>query len=287
MSLHALTRELKEFCESHLGALISFSPASGGCINNGGRVAGTGGEAFLKWNNSSRFPGMFLAEAKGLAELKTAKSCRIPEVLATFEGDEHDALLLEYIESGNGTAKDWRRFGIELAEIHSVGAEKFGLDHDNYMGSLQQSNRTHETFAEFFRQERLLPQIALAKSHLNAADLDHFQRVMDWIEKEMKDETPSLVHGDLWSGNAMFSSDGDPVLIDPAVSYSSRHVDLAMTTLFGGFPDAFYEGYQSHTPLVSEVRVFWDVLNLYPLLIHVNLFGSSYLAQTRQILGMF
>jgi fructosamine-3-kinase len=232
---------------------------------------------------------MFIAEAKGLAELKQANSCRTPDVLAVYEGDPNDALLLEYIEPGRPSRGDWFRFGSQLAHLHQTSTETFGLDHSNYMGSLRQSNQQHESFPEFFRNERLEPQIKLAlkKGVLNGNDLEYFDKIYSWLEREMNDELPALVHGDLWSGNAMFSTEGEGVLIDPAVSYSSRHADLAMTTLFGGFPDEFYQGYQEQFTMESNVKIIWDVLNLYPLLIHVNLFGSGYLSQTRQILRMF
>ena len=289
MGPESLPRELKEFCEFHVGQINSFSPASGGCINNGGRVVGQNGRAFLKWNSAAEFPGMFVAEAKGLDELKKADGCRVPEVIATYEGDLNDALLLEYIEPGRPSAHDWFNFGYQLAHIHQATSEKFGLDQANYMGSLIQSNQWHDEFPAFFRNERLKPQIELARrnGYLNSTDLKQFDKVFAWLEGEMAGELPVLVHGDLWSGNAMFSKDSEPVLIDPAVSYSSRHADLAMTTLFGGFPEEFYEGYQEQFILESDVRIIWDVMNLYPLLIHVNLFGSGYLSQTRQILGMF
>ncbi len=281
-----LRDEIKVFCERHLGTLRSYNPVAGGCINHGAHVFGSNGDAFLKWNDPRKFPHMFFAEEAGLELLNNAGACRIPEVIGVYEGESQSGILLEWIEPGKATSDQWAAFGRDLALMHQVKFRMFGLDHSNYMGSLSQSNQFHNSFAAFFREERLKPQIKMAveKGLLDSPDLASFDRIFKWLNDNMAEEEAVLVHGDLWSGNAMFDQEGHGVLIDPAAAFSSRHVDLAMTTLFGGFTDSFYAGYSEVMPFPLDHQRIWDVMNLYPLLVHVNLFGASYLAQTRQIL---
>jgi fructosamine-3-kinase len=229
---------------------------------------------------------MFFAEEEGLQMLASASACRVPEVIGVFEGESASGILLEWIDSGPASDDAWASFGRDLAHLHEVTSVQFGLDHTNYMGSLQQINNFHVSFPDFFREERLKPQIELAvnRGFLEAGDISSFDRIFKWLDENMADEKPSLVHGDLWSGNAMIDTNGRGVLIDPAVSFSSSHVDMAMTTLFGGFNDYFYAAYAEVRPFNLDHQRVWDIMNLYPLLVHVNLFGSSYLSQTRQIL---
>ena len=281
-----LSEEIQRFCERHLGNIKTVRTVGGGCINNGAHVTGDRGSAFLKWNLSEKFPNMFFAEEAGLQILESSNTCRIPEVIGVYEGDVHSGILLEWIEAGPASEESWSKFGQDLARMHSFTSDQFGLDHMNYMGSLRQYNGYHQSFPVFFQEERLIPQINLAAGNgfLDQSDINAFDRIFRWLEENMPDEQPALVHGDLWSGNVLFDSEGHGVLIDPAVSFSSRHIDLAMTTLFGGFHDSFYTGYAEVEPLPLEHRRIWDIMNLYPLLVHVNLFGSSYLSQVRQIL---
>ena len=173
--------------------------------------------------------------------------------------------------------------------MHRNSAEQFGLDHDNYMGSLVQSNRGHGTWTEFFIQERLVPQVAIAKNHglINAILLDQFETLYTMLDQLCPQEKPALIHGDLWSGNYMIDRMQQPVLIDPAIAYSNREADLAMTTLFGGFQNSFYEAYNEAYPLQNDWQNRLDLWNLYPLLIHLNLFGLSYLSQIKQILKRY
>jgi len=281
-----LSDEIRIFCERHIGSIKEFKPVGGGCINHGGHVFGAGGDAFLKWNDARKYPHMFYAEEAGLEWLHKADACRVPEVIGVFEGEQHSGILLEWIDPGHADEERWAQFGRDLAKMHQLTGNIFGLDHSNYMGSLQQQNNGHVGFSDFFREERLKPQIRMAVDNgfLQSSDFAGFERIFSWLEENMNDELPVLVHGDLWSGNAMIDANGKGVLIDPAVSFSSRHVDLAMTTLFGGFNGSFYAGYGEVYPFPIDHQRIWDVMNLYPLLVHVNLFGASYLSQTRQIL---
>jgi fructosamine-3-kinase len=146
------------------------------------------------------------------------------------------------------------------------------------MGALVQDNTPSPTWVEFFRERRLEPQVrsAIDAGLIDRSTLGHFQRLYTRLPDFFPVEPPSLVHGDLWSGNFLCDTAGQPVLIDPAVYFGHRHMDLAMTTLFGGFEPAFYEAYHYHYPLPPHCHRQWEIANLYPLLIHLNLFGSGY-----------
>ncbi len=154
----------------------------------------------------------------------------------------------------------------------------FGLDHDNYMGSLPQQNTQSPVWTNFFIRCRLEPQVRLAveKGLLETSALRHFERLYQALPAIFPEEAPSLLHGDLWSGNFLCDENSRPVLIDPAVYFGHRSMDLAMTTLFGGFEKSFYESYAYHFPFPANYRELWEICNLYPLLIHLNLFGESY-----------
>jgi len=285
--LNSIPDEIKTFCESHLGALRSFKHASGGCINNGGRLESDNATAFVKWNDAKRFPKMFTAEASGLKLLREPGCIDIPSVMDVYEGTNFSCLLLEQIESGPRATAFWERFGAELATLHKTTQEDYGLDINNYMGSLQQANDKRSSLADFFIECRLIPQIEMAGSKLSKQDRKLFESLYKKLPSILVDERPSLVHGDLWSGNFMVGNKGQPVLIDPAVAYSSREVDLAMSRIFGGFEAAFYASYEDTFPTAPGLAERIDIHNLYPLLVHVNLFGWGYYRQVKNILDRF
>lgn len=213
----------------------------------------------------------------------------MPAFIEVLAAGSEQCLLLEWIEPGNTDDLFWKRFGEQLAQLHSVQHDQFGFADDNYMGSLVQLNEYATTWTEFFTHRRLRVQADLAaeSGKLGKGDLAAFERLYARLPSIFPDEPAVLLHGDLWSGNFLCASDGQPVLIDPAVYYGSRHVDLAMTTLFGGFEKAFYESYAYHYPLNSEHKFLWEICNLYPLLVHLNLFGTAYLTPIRQTLRHF
>ncbi|UII28030.1 fructosamine kinase family protein [Fulvivirga maritima] len=284
-----IPKEIREFCEKKIGSISDFSPASGGCINHGGTATTTKGEFFLKWNSASLYPNMFEVEAKGLQLLAKPKCIKLPEVIFTYEGDEYSCLILENIKSSAKSPNYSKTLAEGLACLHQQTAEQYGLDHDNYMGSLNQSNTSTTSWPDFFYKNRIAPQVKLALSNgkMNQRDYDKFCEFADKLPALLSDEAPTLVHGDLWGGNTMVGNNGEPVLIDPAVSFAHREVDLAMTTLFGGFDQSFYDAYLSIFPLPEGYKDRWDIYNLYPLLVHVNLFGGGYYAQTMNILSKF
>lgn len=272
--------------DSGLGTHISeVVTVSGGCINNGARVTADGVEYFLKWNASAP-PGLFEAEAEGLLALRAPGTLRVPEPLATSSGTESPAwLLMEYVSPIPAALDSGERLGRGLAAIHDSPPDDvgFGWSGDNWLGSLGQQNTPTESWSTFWRDRRIVPQIAIARSAglLTGPDWD---RLIDLIPAALDgDIRPALLHGDLWSGNAYSTSGGEPVVIDPAVYRGDGEVDLAMSELFGGFGRPFYDAYGDIRPISGEYRSHRrDLYQLYYLLVHVNLFGTSYLTGTKE-----
>lgn len=269
--------------------LKSFTLASGGCINHGGRITTSTGTHFLKWNDARKFPGMFEAEAKGLELLRAPGVITIPEVLGAGERGSYQFIVMSFVEQQGRSAHYWHMLGERLASLHRVTRTSFGLDHDNYIGSLRQWNKPHASWIDFFIEQRLQVQLELALKDplLDRASLQKFETLFKQLPGLLPSEGPSLLHGDLWSGNLITDEKGEPCLIDPAVYFGHREADLAMTQLFGGFDDAFLDSYNDSFPLMPGFRERFDLYNLYPLLVHVNLFGGSYASQVNSILKRF
>jgi protein-ribulosamine 3-kinase len=259
-------------------ATLLCRPVGGGSINTAYYITTKHNKPwFCKFNNVREFPELFIKESKGLALLRRQNLIRIPATVACEQVDDTQVLLLQWIGQGIRSAAFWRRFGEQLAQLHRVSAPTFGLDHDNYMGSLPQDNTPSGTWVEFFQTRRLEPQVRLATARglLDTAAQPGFERLYRSLPELFPEEPPSLLHGDLWSGNFLCDESEQPVLIDPAIYYGHRSMDLAMTTLFGGFEPSFYEAYNWHYPFPPDYRQQWEVANLYPLLIHLNLFGDG------------
>ncbi|MBN2615813.1 MAG: fructosamine kinase family protein [Bacteroidales bacterium] len=269
--------------------ILNRSSVGGGSINAAYRLETTAGLFFTKVNSASRYPHMFEKEALGLQLLGHAGVISVPEVIDSGESGPDAFLVLKYIESKREAPNFWEDFGIRLARLHRQSEKEFGLDHDNYIGSLPQSNRKHKTWSEFFIQERLKPLAKMAfEGHLldnrDLHSLENFERQVDEI---FPNEPPALIHGDLWSGNFMVNEEGTAVIIDPAVYFGHREMDLGMSQLFGGFHSRFYEAYHREYPLAPGWQKRLDYCNLYPLLVHVNLFGGGYVGSFRSILRSF
>lgn len=263
-------------------------PLGGGSINRAARLTTPGGTLFLKWNE--REPKrMFRLEADGLELLRTANSgLRIPSVIAVGDALDGDPgfLLLEYIEPATGDGNDFEQFGSLLAGLHGNRAMQYGLDRNNYIGRLPQSNTRHDSWTEFFIRERIEPQIRSAVDHqgLNPSLLSNWERLASRLDEIFPVAEPSLIHGDLWGGNFLFDQNRQPVLIDPAVYYGHPEMELAFTRMFGGFSESFYRGYEQAASLAPDFSNRVEIYNLYPLLVHANLFGGSYLRSTETFL---
>lgn len=285
-----LSARIRKSIEDFLNTpILEASPVTGGSINEAVRIKTQLGDFFLKWNTPGRFPGMFAKEARGLEALQKANALPVPEVLTYRESDTEAFLLLPFWEASVPTKNYWQTFGEGLAVLHRQTHDHFGWKENNYMGSLTQPNHYHETFCDFFIQERLAPQLSLAlrKGLLDTSDEHQFEQLFNKLPQLLPGEAPALVHGDLWSGNFITTAQGEAGLIDPAVHYGHRESDLAMTHLFGGFEAEFYEAYEAQFPLSSGFSNRIPIYQLYPLLIHVNLFGKGYVGSVRSILKTF
>ena len=276
---------LTKWLEQHHIRLDKAQALSGGDINAVFKIWTDRGELVVKCNSASQFPAMFEAEARGLRLLASTKTLRIPEVITFGEIEDDAFLLLEFLDGGGPASGFWERFGQKLAALHGHSQDRFGLDHYNYIGSLPQSNQAEETAHAFYLDQRLSPQVELARR--NGYSLKAFDRFALRLAELIPDEPPALIHGDLWSGNYMMVTGGEPALLDPAVAYAPREMDLGMMHLFGGFPGPLFDAYEEIFPLVPGWRDRLPIWQLYYQLVHLNLFGGSYLAGIEHTLQRF
>jgi fructosamine-3-kinase len=268
------------------GHVTASQPASGGCIN-ASRVLTTasGPRLFVKLNPSAP-PDMFAREAEGLAALAAVPGApRVPTALLAAPG----FLLLEYISPSPPGPRAAARLGEQLAALHAAPAARFGFPNDNYLGSTPQPNPWIVDGWSFFAQHRLLHQGRLARQagRLPAAGLRRLEGLARRLPDLVPAQPPSLLHGDLWSGNIVPGPGGQLCLIDPAAHYGWAEADIAMTALFGRQPDDFYAAYATVHSLPPGFAQRQDLYNLYHLLNHLNLFGASYLASVESILARY
>lgn len=265
--------------------LRNSSPVGGGNINAAYRLEGTdNARYFLKLNDARHHP-MFIAEAAGLDTIATTNTLRVPQAIAHGIAGEKSYLILEYLElrrHGDATL-----LGEQLSALHRCTSTQFGLAQDNFIGSTPQPNTPNMNWIEFWREQRLGFQLQLAAQNGYGGQLQSLgAKLLDALPTFFAGYTqqPSLLHGDLWSGNHAFLEDGTPAIFDPAVYYGDRECDIAMTELFGGFSADFYTAYQAAWPLDSGYEARRDLYNLYHLLNHINLFGKQYVRQTEQLI---
>lgn len=287
---------IREAVENWLGKvhpghrkITSVSPVSGGSINRAFSIRTTSAVYFIKFNDAARYPGMFEAESKGLEIIRNTACIKVPEVFLCTQAGKFSFLLMED-EAGGGNQPDfWEDFGRRLACLHRVNAGYFGLDHDNYIGSLIQQNTPCDQWAGFLAEQRLQPMVTMARRSglLNGQDCNSFDKLFLKLKDLIPAEPPSLLHGDLWNGNFIWSKDGHVCLIDPAVYHGHREIDIAMTRLFGGFDSRFYAAYNESFPLAYGWEERISLNQLYPLLVHVNLFGGGYVSSVRQVLRQY
>ena len=269
--------------------ILNSSSISGGSINDAYRLETTEGQFFLKVNSAVRYPGMFDKEAMGLRLLSEHSSFTIPKPIVVQQLGAKQIMVMDWVEQGSPTEDFSEQFGRYLSEMHLCSNPRFGLDHSNYIGSLNQSNEAEQSWEAFYWNQRIAPQIRLATdsglvTQSMRLGFENFRKELSSI---FPTELPALLHGDLWSGNYGVDSDGSPVIFDPAVYYGHREMDLAMMKLFGGFNDSIFETYHAYQPLEPGWEERIPIGQLYPLMVHVNLFGSSYCGQVEQVLSRF
>jgi len=269
----------------------SFSVQGGSINQTQVLVLSNGVQVFMK-QNSNPPTDFFLAEAKGLRLLNQAKKGpRIPKPIAIQSGPRPTFLLMEYIKSFSEDKNFAERFAQSLSELHRVSQESFGLDHNNFIGSTPQQNQMEKDGLVFFRDHRIDFQRKLARENglLPISTDKKIDSLCDNLASflNVTGESPALVHGDLWSGNYFSDSKGKPCMFDPAAYYGLRETDLAMTELFGRLPQRFYDAYQESFPMNPGYQERKDLYNLYHLLNHLNLFGSSYLSSVQQVINRY
>jgi fructosamine-3-kinase len=288
-----LPDSLRDALEDTLDIQIDdVAAVGGGCIANACRIETGGAPLFLKYGDEAvarTFPG----EAAGLEALAAADSpLTVPSVIETVppEDDRPGCLVMEWIHSGREGRRFWETFGAGLAALHRHTAEAYGFEQDNFIGQSPQPNAWMDDWPSFFREQRLEPQVELARDQGRwQAEWDPPVQALARRLPDMLPRTPepSVLHGDLWKGNYMVTAVGDPALIDPATYYGHREADLAMTELFGGYDETFYDAYRSTWGLEPGYDTRRDVYNLYHLINHLNLFGGGYARQVEQILRPF
>ncbi|AQA17677.1 hypothetical protein BST95_04925 [Halioglobus japonicus] len=259
----------------------------GGCINEAACLEGDGARYFVKFNQRDRLP-MFEAEAAGLAALSDSGTIRAPRPVATGVDGKRAWLAMEYIELGPISPQSSAALGRQLAAMHRCSATFFGWSRDNTIGATPQLNMQTDSWIEFYREQRLHYQLRLAQENGAPARLyDNGQRLMEVLSVFFGsyNPVPSLLHGDLWGGNAAADQSGRPVLFDPAVYYGDREADLAMTELFGGFDDRFYQSYRDTWDIDPGYSTRKVLYNLYHVLNHYNLFGGAYAGQAEDMVA--
>ena len=257
---------------------------SGGCINQGYAISDGNTTYFLKLNQAPQAE-MFAAEALGLQEMLATHTIRVPQPICWGIADNYSYLALEWLEFSSGNSTSWEQMGRNLAAMHQAGgSSQFGWQQNNTIGSTPQINIWTDNWADFFAEHRLSYQLNLAQRR--GGNFPDSGKVVEAVRRYLANihPQPSLVHGDLWSGNAAIAADGEPVILDPATYYGHREVDLAMTELFGGFPGAFYRGYSQVWALEEGYQQRKTLYNLYHILNHFNLFGGGYASQARQMI---
>lgn len=263
-------------------------PKGGGSINATYIISFSNQKYFLKVNVAGKFPEMFDAEKKGLQFLSIPGCPYVPSVVFSGLCNEEQFLLIEFLQNMSETPSSEYELGEKLAILHRNSSNYFGLDHNNYIGSLKQANEPCRSWPEFFITRRLEPLLrtAIDRKELPSGIVNSFNSLFGKLGEIMPEEKPSLLHGDLWSGNKMNTPKG-PAIFDPAVYYGHREADLSMTHMFGGFAEDFYKGYQDNFPLEMEWKRRIEIFNLYPLLVHLVLFGGGYAGDVIRIIRKF
>ncbi|HEX5339193.1 MAG TPA: fructosamine kinase family protein [Gallionella sp.] len=265
--------------------LAHHSSASGGCINRSYRIRGQDGRQFFLKLNAAQQHAAFAAEAAGLNEIAATQTIRVPQPVTHGAAGVYAYLVLEYLdldERGNAAM-----LGAQLAALHRCRTKQFGFAQDNFIGATPQPNAWANDWPTFWREQRLGYQLRLAAENGYGGNLQMLgKNLLDALPTFFDGYTPqpSLLHGDLWSGNHGFVAGGTPVIFDPAAYYGDRECDLAMTELFGGYPANFYAAYNAAWPLDAGYKARRDLYNLYHILNHANLFGGSYVRQAEQMM---
>ncbi len=285
-----MTNSLREHIAHVIGEQVqNLTPLSGGDISSVYKVGTRTQNYLVKIHTGSEAMGMFQSEKQALDYIKNTNSIAVPEVFYLSEFEGIAILVTEYVQSGSPRHEDWKKFGHDLAKLHSFTNEFFGWANDNFIGHLVQYNTPHTNWPEFYAHERLQVQLQLAlqKNLLSADEIPSIDRLKEVCVTYLYDAKPQLIHGDLWGGNFLFDTLGKAWLIDPSVYFGHGLVDIAMSKLFGGFTPSFYDAYFEINPKPIYYKEQIDLYQLYYLLVHLNLFGRSYSTSVRNILKRY
>ncbi|SFT69404.1 Fructosamine-3-kinase [Algoriphagus locisalis] len=271
-----------------MAELKSASLVAAGSHNQGIRIECNSGVFFLKLNFDHE-RDILKKEAEGLALLRNSTFLKVPETYGNGRVGDYNFLLSEFIPEGKSKPEYWENLGLGLAHLHLTSQISFGLETDNYIASIHQKNLQTENWVDFYIEQRLEPLIGKAYFDrlIPLEFLKKFQEIYPKLGEHLPKDKPALLHGDLWSGNVIVTPGGEPCLIDPAVYFGHREMDLAFSRLFGGFDSGFYTSYESVLPLEPEFEERMGLYNLYPLLVHLTLFGVAYLPGIERIINRF
>lgn len=275
-------REVQKWLDHEgAGKIIRQRPVSGGSICQSQYIQTTRGLSYFVKSLATPVNQLFYAEALGLKTIKNSGAIRVPEVFAQTD----QMLILEYLAPVGATDSYWSNFGRQLAAMHLQPVLNFGFEIDNFCGRTPQTNPITTNGHEFFAQHRLIHQsrLALDRNLFSSQDYDRIIQLCDRLPELVPEQKPALVHGDLWSGNVFCTRLNTPVIFDPACYRGWAESDIAMTQLFGTFPNLFYDSYQEVNPLQANWRDRMMLYNLYHLLNHLNLFGRGYYSQVKQV----
>ncbi len=257
---------------------------SGGDISRAYIIEDRGSRFFVKLNALDKLE-MFETELLALQSLADSETVAVPRPICAGQTKDTSFIVLEYLELVSGTDQQWFELGESLAKLHQYGDQAmYGWDTDNFIGKTPQPNRWCKKWCTFFSEERIGWQLELAEEKgFHFGDISQLVSTIKQLLSHHKVQ-PSLLHGDLWSGNIAFVH-SSPVLFDPACYWGDREADIAMTELFGRLPEPFYLGYQEHWPLEKGYEQRKEIYNLYHLLNHCNLFGEQYYAEAKKVLA--
>jgi fructosamine-3-kinase len=293
MSLHpSLVNHLQEHFTTFFRENVqvrSSAPVAGSAISQTFLLETSMGPFFMKLNSALFGLDFFEKEAKGLDLLANAGALKVARPL--FDGRFHQQIyvVMEYLEKGEPDPDFWEDFGRRMAALHRNTQAQFGLSYNNYIGKIPQRNTLHDTWPSFFADERIMRLADRAHTHglLDAAHADQAGRICARLPDLLPEEEPALLHGDLWNGNFMVHTNGKVALFDPATYYGNREMDIAMSRLFGGFDNRFYGAYHEAWELQPGYAEREPLLQLYPLLVHLLLFGGHYRDEVIGILRRF
>jgi fructosamine-3-kinase len=277
-----LSLHLTEVLQSNI---LRHSVLSGGDIAQAYLVETQNQQLLVKVQDGPNALEMLIAENSGLKAIAATHTIRTPEVMYCGRFNASAVLVMEYIPTKQPVAADLERFGHQLAQLHQTTHHQFGWKNENFIGRLPQKNSFCEDWTTYYLVNRLLPQFSMAHDagFLSASEIPDENKISKVLEKLCIDVRPSLLHGDLWNGNYLIAENGDPYLIDPSVYFGHYEIDLAMSRLFGGFGNRFYMAYAETIPDADGAEARNEIYQLYYLLVHLNMFGTSYAPAVKTI----